>query len=43
MHTETAIAKYILIFSVLVGVAAVPKAVLGVLGISKKIEGAMVE
>jgi len=43
MCVETAIAKYTLIFSMLVGVAIVLEAALGVLGISKKVGGAAVE
>jgi len=43
MCAETAIAKYTLIFSVPAGVAAVLKAVLGVLRISKRVGGAAVE
>jgi hypothetical protein len=39
---ETAITKYTLIFSVLVGVIVL-EAVLGVLGISKRVRGAAVE
>ena len=38
---ETVIAKYTLIFSVLTGVAVVLKAVLGILGISKRVRGAV--
>jgi len=40
---EIEIAKYTLIFSVLVGAAVVPKAALGVLGISKRVKGAAAE
>ena len=40
---ETAITKYTLIFSILVGVVVVLEAVLGVLGISKRVGGAAVE
>jgi len=43
MRIEIAIAEYTLIFSVLVGVAVVLEVVLGVLGISKKVGGAVVE
>ena len=40
---ETTIAKYTLIFSILIGVAIVPKTVLSVLGISKRVKGAVVK
>jgi len=40
---ETAIAEYTLTFSVLVGVAAVLEVVLGVLGINKRVGGAVAE
>ena len=40
---ETAITKYTLIFSILVKVAVVLKAVLGVLGISKRVGGVAIE
>ena len=40
---ETAIAKYALIFSVLIGVAAVLEIVLGVLGIGKRVGGVAAE
>ena len=43
MCTEIAIAKYALIFSVLIGVAVVLKVVLGVPKFSKKVEGAAVK
>ena len=43
MHTEIAITKYTLTFSILVGVIVVLEAVLGVLGISKRVEGAATE
>ena len=43
MCVEIAIAKYTLIFSVLIGVAAVLEIVLGVLEISKRVEGAAAE
>jgi len=41
--TETAIAEYTLTFSVLAGVAVALEAVLGVLGISKRVRGVAVE
>ena len=40
---ETEIAKYTLIFSVLVGVIVVLEVALGVLGISKRVGGAATE
>jgi len=40
---EIAIAKYNLTFSMLVGAAVVLEAVLGVLGISRRVVGAAVE
>ena len=40
---ETAITKYILIFSILAGVVIVLKAAVGVLGISERVWGAAVE
>ena len=40
---EIAIAKYTLTFSILAGVAAVLKVVLGVLGISKRVKRVVVE
>ena len=40
---EIAIAKYTLTFSVLVGVIVVLEAVLGVLGISKRVGGVVIE
>ena len=43
MRAEIAITKYTLIFSVLVGVVVVLEVVLGVLGISKRVEGVAVE
>ena len=43
MHIEIVIAKYTSTFSILVGVAVVPKAVLGILGISKRVEKAAVK
>jgi len=42
-RAEIAIAEYTLTFSVLVGAAAVLEAVLGVLGISERVGGAVVE
>ena len=39
MRTEIVITKYTPTFSMLVGVAAVPKTMLGVLGISKRVKG----
>ena len=43
MYIEIAITKYTLIFSVLVEVIVVLEAVLGVLGISKRVGGAAIE
>jgi len=43
IYTKISIAKYILIFFVLVGAAIVLKAVLGVLGISEKVGGAVIK
>ena len=43
MCTEIAITKYTLIFFMLVGVAAVFEAVLGVLGINKRVGRVVVE
>ena len=43
MYMEIVIAKYTLIFSVLVGVVVVLEAALGVLGISKRVGGAAAE
>ena len=42
-RAEIAITKYTPTFSILVGVAAVPEAVLGVLGISERVKGAAAE
>jgi hypothetical protein len=42
MRMEIAITKYTLIFSVLVGVIVL-EAVLGILGISKRVGGAVIE
>jgi hypothetical protein len=42
-RAEIVIAKYTLTFSVLVGVIVVLEAVLGVLGISKRVGGAVIE
>jgi len=43
MYTETAIAKYTPTFSVLAGAVVVLEAAPGVLGISKRVEGAAAE
>ena len=43
MRAETVIAKYTLIFSVLIEVVVVLEVALGVLGISKRVRGVAIE